>query len=115
MRIVLKLILWLVILVVGLTASLAAYLMFFFNPNDYRTQIEEQALTEAGLELKINGDIGWSFYPWLGLELEQLSVNNPGQTQLADLTRAGAALNIPALLSGVVQLDSIRIEGLKLT
>ena len=115
MRILFKLLVWLVLLAAGVTAALAAYLMFFFNPNDYRTQIEEQALTEAGLELKINGDIGWSFYPWLGLELEQLSVNYPGQPQLADLTRAGAALNIPALLGGVVQLDSIRIEGLKLT
>ena len=114
MRIVLKLILWLVILVVGLTASLAAYLMFFFNPNDYRTQIEERALSDAGVELKINGDIGWSFYPWLGLELKQLSVNYPGQPQLAELASAGAALNIPALLGGTVQLDSIRVDGLVL-
>jgi len=114
MRIVLKLILWLVILVVGLTASLAAYLMFFFNPNDYRTQIEERALGDAGVELKINGDIGWSFYPWLGLELKQLSVNYPGQPQLAELASAGAALNIPALLGGTVQLDSIRVDGLVL-
>lgn len=114
MRILLKLIGWLVFLVVGVTAALAAYLMFFFNPNDYRAQIEERALLDGGVELKINGDIGWSFYPWLGLELKQLSVNYPGQPQLATLASAGAALNIPALLGGAVQLDSILVDGLEL-
>lgn len=58
MRILLKLIGWLAFLVVGVTAALAAYLMFFFNPNDYRAQIEERALLDGGVELKINGDIG---------------------------------------------------------
>lgn len=114
MRVVLKLVGWIIFFVVGATAALAAYLMFFFNPNDYRTQIEERALSDAGVELKINGDIGWSFYPWLGLELKQLSVNYPGQPQLAQLASAGAALNIPALLGGTVQLDSILVDGLVL-
>ena len=114
MRIVLKLVLWIVVLLVGLTASLAAYLMFFFNPNDYRDDIQQRALTEAGIELSINGDIGWSFYPWLGLNLNSISVNYPGQPNLAQLASAGAALNIPALLSGEVQLDSIQIDGLVL-
>lgn len=114
MRIVLKLVLWLVILVVGLTASLAAYLMFFFNPNDYRDEIQQRALTDAGIELSINGDIGWSFYPWLGLDLQNIGVNYPGQPKLAQLARAGAALNIPALLGGNVQLDSILVDGLVL-
>ena len=114
MRVLLKLVGWLVFLVVGVTAALAAYLMFFFNPNDYRTQIEERALLDGGVELKINGDIGWSFYPWLGLELKGLSVNYPGQPQLATLASAGAALNIPALLGGAVQLDSILVDGLEL-
>ncbi|MBV2207505.1 MAG: AsmA family protein, partial [Pseudomonas sp.] len=40
-------------------------LTHLFDPNDYKDEIRQLARDKAGLELTINGDIGWSLFPWL--------------------------------------------------
>ena len=95
-------------------AGLAAYMTYLFDPNEYRSQIEQQAKDEAGIELKINGDIGWSIYPWLAIDVADISVRYPNQPELAKLNSASAALNIPSLLSGSVEVDRVLVDGLTL-
>lgn len=104
----------LVALFVLAIAGLAAYMTYLFDPNEYRSQIEQQAKEEAGIELKINGDIGWSIYPWLAIDVSDISARYPNQPELAKLTSASAALNIPALLGGSVEVDRVLVDGLAL-
>src|SRR3546814_4218259 len=49
-------------------------LTYLFDPNDYKDEIRELARSKAGLELDIKGDIGWSLFPWLGLELHETTL-----------------------------------------
>ncbi len=115
MRILIKTLTILVLVVLLAVGALAAYLTMVFNPNDYRSEIESRARDAAGIELKINGEIGWSLYPWLALDLNDLSVSYPDRPLLAQLSRASASLNIPALLGGEVQVDSVLVSGLNLS
>ncbi len=78
MKGVAKLILGLVGLVVILIVAAGVLLGIFIDPNDYKTDIEKLALEKAGLELSIGGDIGWTLFPWLGLELNALEARYPG-------------------------------------
>ena len=52
-----------------LIVALGFALTHLFDPNDYKDEIRALARDKAGLELDIGGDIGWSLFPWLGLEL----------------------------------------------
>ncbi|MFC2972040.1 AsmA family protein [Azotobacter bryophylli] len=97
--------------------ALGFALTHILDPNDYKDEIRQLARDKANLELTLNGDIGWSLYPWLGLELHQTTVasaRTPDQP-FADLQMLGLAVRVLPLLRREVQMSDIRIEGLDLT
>lgn len=79
MKTAVKVIAIIVAAVVVLFGALAAYLAFIFDPNDYRGRIAAEVEKATGRSLAINGDIGLSVFPWIGVEIEQVSLGNaPG-------------------------------------
>jgi len=89
----------------------------FFDPNDYKDEIRKLARDKAHIELTLNGDIGWSLFPWLGLELHDASIatlQNP-KTPFADLQMLGLSVRVLPLLRREVQMSDVRVEGLNLT
>lgn len=114
MKAVLKVLAGLGALVVIVIVAGGALLGAFFDPNEYKPEIETAALEKGGVELEINGDIGWSVFPWLGLEVNQIAVKFPDQADLAELKQAQLSVRLPALLSGQVEMQSIVIDGLNL-
>lgn len=109
-----KLIAAILLLIIVLLAAAAVAVVTLVDPNDYKTQIRETALKQAGIELNISGDIGWSFYPWLALELNSVGVGYPQKPSLGQLVRAEISVSIPALLSGQLQMNRILVDGLQL-
>lgn len=114
MKGLLKLIAGLAALVVVLVVAGGAILGAFFDPNEYKPEIEQAALEKGGIELKINGDIGWSVFPWLGLAVNGVDVKYPNKAPLASLSQAQISVRLPALISGNVEMQSIVVSGLKL-
>lgn len=114
MKGLLKLIAGLVACIVVVIVAGGAILGALFDPNEYKPEIEQAALENGGIELKINGDIGWSVFPWLGLEVNKIDVNFPGKQKLASLNQAQISVRLPALISGQVEMQSIVVDGLQL-
>ena len=104
----------LVALLLILVVAGGVLLGMFFDPNEYKPEIKKLALEQGGVELEISGDLGWSVFPWLGIEINQISVNYPGQPQLAELNQAQVSVELPPLLSGNVKMSSILLDGLTL-
>jgi AsmA protein len=108
------------LVILGLLLILVAAgfaLTHLFDPNDYKDEIRDLARNKAGLELDIKGDIGWSLFPWLGLELHDTtlaSAQTPGQP-FADLRMLGLSVRVMPLLSREVQMSDITVNGLNLT
>ncbi|MCJ0972143.1 AsmA family protein [Pseudomonas sp. PS1] len=99
-----------------LLVALGFALTHLFDPNDYKDEIRELARDKAGLELNIAGDIGWSLFPWLGLELHETtlaSVETPDQP-FADLRMLGLSVRVMPLLRREVQMSDITVNGLNL-
>lgn len=107
------------LLLLGLLFVLVALgfaLTHFFDPNDYKDQIRALAREKANLELNLKGDIGWSLFPWLGLELHDTTIasgDTPDQP-IADLQMLGLSVRVLPLLRREVQMSDIRVEGLSL-
>ena len=96
--------------------ALGFALTHLFDPNDYKEEIRQIARDKAHIELTLNGDIGWSLFPWLGLELHDASVAtlaNPKQP-FADLQMLGLSVRVMPLLRREVQMSDVRVEGLNL-
>lgn len=114
MKGLLKIIAGIAILLIVLVAAGGAILGAFFDPNEYKPEIENAALENGGVELKINGDIGWSVFPWLGLEVNKIDVKFPSKADLASLNQAQISVRLPALFSGKVEMQSVVVDGLVL-
>lgn len=102
----------LLIALVGLGFALT----HLFNPNDYKEDIRQLVREQAGLELSIRGDIGWSLFPWLGLELNDTtlaSIQTPEQP-FAELKKLGLAVQVMPLLQQQIRMSDINLDGLDL-
>ncbi|KPW43118.1 Uncharacterized protein ALO87_04511 [Pseudomonas syringae pv. apii] len=97
--------------------ALGFALTHLFDPNDYKDEIRQLARDKANVELTLDGDIGWSLFPWLGLELHETHVATltaPDQP-FADVQMLGLSVRVLPLLRRQVQMSDIRVEGLNLT
>lgn len=97
--------------------ALGFALTHLFDPNDYKDEIRQLARDKAHVELTLNGDIGWSLFPWLGLELHDASIAtlNAPKAPFADLQMLGLSVRVLPLLRREVQMSDVRVEGLNLT
>lgn len=99
----------LVLLVVGLTVLI--------DPNQYKDRIIEAVRDKTGRELAIEGKIGWSFFPWIGLETGRLAVSNApgfGNEPFARIEAAGVKVKLLPLLRKEITVDTFLLDGLKL-
>ncbi|MDI3374925.1 AsmA protein [Pseudomonas sp. TE6349] len=96
--------------------ALGFALTHLFDPNDYKDEIRQLARDKAHVELTLNGDIGWSLFPWLGLELHDASIAtlNAPKAPFADLQMLGLSVRVLPLLRREVQMSDVRVEGLNL-
>lgn len=102
--------------VAGLVLLLIVAIMLFFDPNDYREDIERLVEEQTGQELVIEGDISLSFFPWLGLDLGRTRLENKeefGEDPLVSIESAGVAVRILPLFRREVVLNTIHLDGLR--
>jgi AsmA protein len=96
---------------------LAVALTLLFDPNDYKDQIIKAVKDQTGRELRIEGKLGWSFFPWIGIETGKLELGNApgfGPEPFARLDGAGAKVKLLPLLRKQIVVDTIFLDGLKL-
>lgn len=97
--------------------ALGFALTHLFDPNDYKDEIRQLARDKANVELTLDGDIGWSLFPWLGLELHDARIATlvaPDQP-FADVQMLGLSVRVLPLLRREVQMSDVRVEGLNLS
>ncbi|MDF1643153.1 MAG: AsmA family protein [Pseudomonadales bacterium] len=108
----------------ALPASIIATLLVAFillavlvDPNEYRDEIEAAAESAANIDLQIKGDIGWSLFPWIGFDINQIDIYTLDQlqkTEFIHLANASAELKLWPLLSGHIEVGALILSGFKL-
>ncbi|MEP0074155.1 MAG: AsmA family protein [Marinomonas sp.] len=96
-----------------LVALLLASVMLFVNPNDFKDELKTVALEKANVNLRLDGDISWSFFPWLGLELEGIGVALGSDAEILQFDRAEFGLAIKPLLQQKIQVNKVNLVNLK--
>ncbi|WP_150304741.1 AsmA family protein [Pseudomonas saliphila] len=102
------------LLVLGV--GLLFFLTRIFDPNDYKDNIQQAAREHANVELTLDGDIAWSLFPWLGIELEQVGVapiEQPDQ-QLAQVGSMGLGVKVLPLLRKQLRMDDVILDSVTL-
>jgi AsmA protein len=89
-----------------------------FDANNYKPQIIEQVEKATGRDFSIDGDIELSVFPWVGLQVEDVTLGNATgfkAEQFAAIKQLDVKVNVLPLLKKEVQINTIRLHGLNIS
>jgi len=113
----LKIILSIAALLVALVVVAAIVLPMVIDPNDYKAEIMSAVKDKTGRNLEIEGDIGLSVFPWLGLDLGALRLGNAegfAEKYMASMNAVQVRVKLLPLLKKQLEVDTVKLAGLKL-
>lgn len=105
-----------IVVLFAVCALLAAAI--YIDPNDYKDQIANLVSKQTGHTLNIDGDIKLSIFPWIGLELQQLSLENPqgfSDKHIVALERLNVKAALLPLLKMQVRVGKVELIGLQVS
>ncbi|WP_305407011.1 AsmA family protein [Photobacterium leiognathi] len=98
-----------IVVVLGIVA-----LVTLVNPNQFKPVIAEQVKEQTGRDLVISGDIGWRFFPTLGLNIGETALKNPqgfAQPNLIQFKQAELSVAVLPLLSHKLDIGTVSLDG----
>ena len=113
----LKIIFSLVGVVALLIIAAVILVPLFVDPNEHKAEIVAEVKKATGRDLTIDGDIGLSVFPWLGLELGSVQLSNAagfGDKPFFALQQAQVRVKLMPLLSKQLVVDTVTVQGLRL-
>lgn len=113
----LKFLFGLVLVLVLLVAAAAVIVPLVVDPNDFKGEIVDRVRQATGRDLTIEGDIGLSVFPWLGVELGGLTLSQPegfGDQPFAAVGHARVRAKLMPLLEQRLEVDRVQLNGLRL-
>jgi len=115
---ILKWILLVLLILIFLVIAGVGIAVATLDPNDYKEQITAQVKKATGRDLTLSGDISWSFFPWLGLNLGKTSLANAegfGDQPFAELEEIDIHVAIMPLIKKQVQAKKVLISGVSVS
>ena len=103
--------------VLGLVLVLVIVLPLVIDPNDYKDEIAAAVESNTGRILTIEGDIGLSVFPWLGLDIGATRLSNAagfGDQPMATMENVQVRVKLLPLLKKQLEMDTIKLAGLQL-
>lgn len=101
------------LIVLGLGAVL-----LLVNPNDYRDDIAKLVQQKTGRPLTIRGDLGLKVFPWIALDIHDVTLGNPpgyGNDPFLTVQRASVGVKLIPLLSKRIEVSRVGVDGLAVT
>ncbi|MFQ3790379.1 AsmA family protein [Halomonas sp. A29] len=94
------------------------YVTTFLDPEDFKPRLVEVVRDQSGLELTLDGPLSWSFYPRLGVSVEQAEGRLPEQSAddqpFLAFSRAEVSLAFAPLLRGEIAIEGLTLDGMQL-
>lgn len=107
---------------VGILAVLAVaavvYVTTFVDPEDFKPRLTKVVEEQTGLRLSLDGSLSWSFYPRIGVRVEQAQAWLPDQdldaSPFAAISSGEVSVAFAPLMRGEIAMDGLTIDGLTL-
>jgi AsmA protein len=93
------------------------YITTFLDPEDLKPRLIDVVREHSGLELTLDGPLAWSFYPRLGVSVEQAEGRLPEQEEASPFLafeRAEVSLAFAPLLRGAIAIEGLTLDGMQL-
>ncbi len=102
---------------IGLIVTLSIILPLIINPNDYKPEIQDAVKNSTGRDLKIEGELELSVFPWIGLSTGKLTLSNAtgfADKAFAEIEQSDVKVKLLPLISKELQVSRITLKGLTL-
>ena len=116
MKRLLKLLLGLIGLLFVILVALVIVLTTM-DPNEHKDWISDQFHARTGRTLTLKGDLGLTFYPWLGVEANDATISNAagfGKAPFLHVGHAKLRIKLLPLLRDRYIVDTVEVDGLVL-
>lgn len=107
-------ILLLVVVVAGV--GIATYISLTFDPNDHRDRVIDVVKERTGRDLVIGQPISLTYFPWFGIRLRDVSLQNAegfGDEPFARFAELSLRINLVPLMDGHLVVDTIALNEAK--
>ena len=107
-----------ILIVFLLVILLAAGFIYTFDANKYKNEVAEVVATLIGRQVDIGGDVKISIYPWIGVKLNDLTIeNNAGFTKktFAKIGQFDINIQIMPLLEDRLEIDKLVLHRLSVS
>lgn len=111
-------------ILLGLTVALVLLVVvgivgvaLFFDPNEHKDLIIGKVQEETGRKLELPGEIKLTYYPWLGLESNGITLGNAsgfGEEPFLHADKVAVRIKTMPLLKQRYELDTFKLHGLRL-
>ena len=101
-----------------LMVAAAIILPLVVDPNDFKGEIASAVEAKTGRTLTMEGDIGLSVFPWLGLDIGPVSLSNGkgfSARPFASMKAVQVRIKLLPLLTRQVEMDTVVLQGLNLS
>jgi AsmA protein len=117
MKRIFKILLGLIGAVIVLLVLAALVLPLVYDKEDLKAAIAQGVRDQTGRDLSIDGALDFSVFPWLALEVAELSLGNAegfGEQPFAEIGEARIGVALMPLLRKQISVDEITLDGLQL-
>ena len=102
-------------IVVVLLVAAAVIVPLVVDPNDYKDRIVSLVEEQTGRQMKIQGEIDLSLFPWLGVKIGAVELGNAAGFEnplFARMEQLQVRVRLLPLLSRRVEADVVKVQGL---
>ena len=92
-------------------------LMTFVSPNRLKPVLTQQISQAFGREFQIEGDLSWTFFPYLGVDVGRMVLHNPenfADSTFAEIDSATVGVRVLPLFKRQIKSSGVTLKGLKL-
>ncbi len=110
----LKIAAWLLAGIVGLVIVGVALVAIFFDPNDYKSDIERLVAEQTGRTFTLSGDLKLSIFPWLAVQVGPATLGNApgfGETPMVAIKGARLGVRLRPLFSGRFEIGAVQLDA----
>jgi len=117
MKGIFRILLGLIGTLIVLMVAAAVLLPLIYDEEDLKQAIATRVYQQTGRELSIDGTLDFSVFPWLAVEVSDLSLGNAegfGDQPFAHISQARVGVALMPLLRKKIAADEITLDGLEL-
>jgi AsmA protein len=119
MKTLIRTLAWLAGVVVLLLVAVAVAVTFYFDPNDYKADIESVIESSTGRKVRIPGDLSLGLLPCCAVEVGRVELDNPpgfAEKQFVAIDSASVSIGLfPLLLRQEIVIGEVVLEGFDAT